>query len=184
MYRSLAVSVILCCALLGGCRNSQPSGSGEGSWHIPFGKSYNYDDILVSRTVDGDTLKLENGERVRLIGIDTPEVHESEKLYKDSRKSGMSVDAIKAMGKRAWDYARPLVEGKRVRLEFDKERRDRYQRLLAYVFLQDGTFVNAEIIKAGFASPMAYPPNVKYRDMFKGLYDEARENRRGLWKEQ
>ena len=59
--------------------------SGDWKFSMPFGKSYNYADILVQRAVDGDTLKLENGERVRLIGIDTPEMHESDKLYRDSQ---------------------------------------------------------------------------------------------------
>ncbi|MFA5005554.1 MAG: thermonuclease family protein, partial [Candidatus Omnitrophota bacterium] len=74
-----------------------------------------------------------------------------------------------------------LVEGKKVKLEFDIERRDRYGRLLAYAYLEDGTFVNAEIIRQGYASLMTYPPNVKYADMFLKLYQEARVNKRGLW---
>lgn len=175
---------LFCCAVACGCQNAPGAGNERGAWSIPFGKSYTYDDILVTRAVDGDTLKLENGERVRLIGIDTPEVHESQKLYKDSRKSGRDPAAIQRMGKKSWAVTRKLVEGRRARLEFDAEKRDRYGRLLAYVFLQDGTFVNAEIIKAGYASPMNYPPNVKYKEKFKGLYNEARENRRGLWKEE
>ncbi len=147
-----------------------------------FGRTHNYSDILVTRAVDGDTLVLETGERVRLIGIDTPEMHESNKLYKDARRSRESVAAIKEMGKRSWQFTRALVEGKRVRLEFDVEKLDRYDRILAYVYLKDGTFVNAEIVKAGYASLLTYPPNVKYADLFRNLYEEARLNRRGLWK--
>jgi micrococcal nuclease len=74
------------------------------------------------------------------------------------------------------------VEGKRVSLEFDVERYDRYGRLLAYVYLKDGTFVNARIVQEGYASLMTYPPNVKYADMFLKLYQQARQDRRGLWK--
>jgi micrococcal nuclease len=75
------------------------------------------------------------------------------------------------------------VEGKRVSLEFDVERYDKYDRLLAYVYIKDsGVFLNAEIVKEGYASLMTYPPNVKYADLFRKLYQEARENRRGLWK--
>jgi len=140
-----------------------------------------YSGVLVSRAVDGDTLKLGTGERVRLIGIDTPEMHESEKLYRDSRKSGQGVKEIQAMGRRAYEFTKSLVEGKRVRLEFDVEKHDKYGRLLAYVYLQDGTFVNAEIVKQGYASLMTYPPNVKYADLFLNLYRQARENKRGLW---
>jgi len=143
----------------------------------------NYDNVLVVRAVDGDTLKLANNERVRLIGIDTPEMHESEKLYRDSRKSGQDAQTIQALGKRAYAFTKALVEGKTVRLEFDVEKRDKYKRLLAYVYLPDGTFVNAEIVKQGYASLMTYPPKVKYADEFRRLYQQAREQRLGLWKE-
>jgi len=143
----------------------------------------NYDNILVSRVVDGDTLRLSNNEKVRLIGIDTPEMHESEKLYRDSRKSGQDAKTIQALGRRSYAFTKSLVEGKTVRLEFDVEKRDKYKRLLAYVFLPDGTFVNAEIVKQGYASLMTYPPNVKHADEFRRLYQQARELRLGLWKE-
>jgi len=62
------------------------------------------------------------------------------------------------------------------------EKYDKYNRLLAYVYLKDGTFVNAEIVKQGYASLMTFPPNVKYADLFLKLYQEARKNKRGLWK--
>jgi len=142
-----------------------------------------FDAVFVERVVDGDTLKLASGERVRLIGIDTPEMHESEKLYRDSKRSGQDAATIKALGKRSWQFTRNLVEGKAVRLEFDVEKRDKYKRLLAYVYLPDGTFVNAEIIRQGYASVMTYPPNVKHADEFLKLYRRARDTKLGLWKE-
>ena len=150
---------------------------------IPFGKSYNYADVLVTRAIDGDTLVLETGERLRLIGIDTPEMHESKKLYRDSERSKQGVDIIQKLGVRAYKFTKDLVEGKRVSLEFDVEKYDKYGRLLAYVYLkgQNNTFVNAEIVKQGYASLMTIPPNIKYADLFKELYQEARESRRGLW---
>ncbi|MDD5154941.1 MAG: thermonuclease family protein, partial [Candidatus Omnitrophica bacterium] len=151
----------------------------QGKFTIPFGRSYDYSDIYVTRVVDGDTLKLENGERVRLIGIDTPEMHDSDKLYRDARRTKQDIQTIKAMGRRAYNFTRTLVEGKQVRLEFDVERYDRYGRLLAYVFLKDsGAFVNAEIIKQGYASVMTYPPNVEYADLFLKLYQQARQDKR------
>ena len=155
----------------------------EAKWQIPFGgRNYDYNNILVTRAVDGDTLVLENNERVRLTGIDTPEMHESSKLNRDAQRSGQDVETIKQLGRRAYEFTKKLVEGKRVRLEFDVERYDKYKRILAYVYLTDGTFVNAEIVKQGYASLMTYPPNVKYADLFQSLYREARENQRGLWK--
>jgi len=136
----------------------------------------------VSRVVDGDTLKLSGGERVRLIGVDTPEVHYSDKLLRDAKKSGKDIAYIQAMGKKASEFTKSLCADKRVRLEFDAEKRDRYGRLLAYVYLEDGTFVNAKIIEEGYGQVMTIPPNVKYADLFLQLQREARENARGLWK--
>jgi micrococcal nuclease len=152
-----------------------------GKFTIPLGRSYNYADILVKRVIDGDTIQLETGERVRLIGIDTPEMHESQKLYRDSERSNEDISTIQELGRRAFEFTKNLVEGKRVSLEFDVEKYDRYKRLLAYVYLKDGTFVNAKIVEEGYASLMTFPPNVKYADLFLKLYQEARENRRGLW---
>jgi micrococcal nuclease len=156
--------------------------SEDAVFKVPFGQTYNYADILVKRVVDGDTLELESGERVRLIGIDTPEMHESKKLYKDAQRTQQDITTIQKLGLRAYEFTKDLVEGKRVSLEFDLEKYDRYKRLLAYVYLKDGTFVNAEIVKAGYASLMTFPPNVKYADLFLKLYREARENRKGLWR--
>ena len=156
--------------------------SGRVKVSIPFGGKYDYSNVLVRRAVDGDTLVLENNERVRLIGIDTPEIHESDKLYKDSQRSQEDIETIKALGMRSYAFTKKLVEGKRVRLEFDVDKHDRYNRLLAYVYLKDGTFVNAKIVEEGYASLMTIAPNVKYADLFLKLYHEARNNRRGLWK--
>lgn len=155
----------------------------KAKFFIPLGKSYDYTDILVKRAIDGDTLQLESGERLRLIGIDTPELHDSEKLYKDSQRSGEDTVKIKELGRRAWEFTRGLTEGKRVSLEFDVERRDKYGRLLAYAYLKDGTFVNAKIVEEGYASLMTFPPNVKYAGLLSKLYRQAREQRRGLWRD-
>lgn len=108
----------------------------------------------IKRVIDGDTLLLTNGLRVRLIGIDTPEVHESAKLYLDAQRSGRDIKTIKASGRKATAFTKSLVEKKQIRLEFDSNdvylgRRDKYGRILAYVYLMDGTFLNAEIIKQG-----------------------------------
>ncbi|HQP10848.1 MAG TPA: thermonuclease family protein [Candidatus Omnitrophota bacterium] len=168
---------------------------------------------FVERIVDGDTFKLSNGERVRLIGVDTPESKANAKAKRDSQRSQQDVKAITAMGKKAAKYLDWLMGlGLSVRMEFDVQKKDRYGRLLAYVFLVDNSgqgrqilpdadpftpgaenftpvyaddaiFVNATLIKAGYASPMTVPPNVRHADLFKELYREAREQKRGLWKE-
>ena len=123
---------------------------------------------VVERAVDGDTVVLVGGERVRYIGIDTPELHHPKK-------------PVERYAREAKEFNRRLVEGKKIRLETDVERRDKYGRLLAYVFLEDGRFVNAELIKEGYAQLLTIPPNVRYVDLFTGLQKQARENKRGLW---
>lgn len=137
--------------------------------------------VYVSRVVDGDTLKLSDGRRVRLIGIDTPEVHYSDKLLRDARRNNRDIKAIQDMGRKASDFTKGLAENKKVRLEFDVERKDKYGRLLAYAYLEDGTFVNARIMEEGYAQVMTIPPNVRYADYFLKLQRQARENRKGLW---
>lgn len=137
----------------------------------------------VSRVVDGDTIKLSDGERVRLIGVDTPEVHYSDKLLRDAKKSGRDAETIQAMGRSASAFTKSLVFGKKVKLEFDVEPRDRYGRLLAYVYLEDGTFVNAKILEEGYGQVLTIPPNVKYADRFIRLQQDARAGRKGLWGE-
>jgi micrococcal nuclease len=139
------------------------------------------DTLTVIRATDGDTLQLSNGEKVRLIGIDTPESSNNSKLRRDAKKTGHDASEIIRMGKEAAAFTRSLVQGKRVRLELDVRQRDKYGRLLAYVYLEDGTFVNAEIMKAGYAQIMTIPPNVKHQDLFLGFQKEAREKGRGLW---
>ena len=126
------------------------------------------DSLSVKRVIDGDTLLMADGERVRLIGVDTPETKHPQK-------------SIQYFGKEAYLFTKKMVEGKEVRLEFDWQRRDKYGRLLAYVYLTDGTFLNSEIIKQGYG--FAYTRfSFKYLEDFRTYEREARENRKGLWK--
>lgn len=136
---------------------------------------------FVARAVDGDTLKLSDGRRVRLIGVDTPELHHSDKLLRDSRRTHKDIKDIQALGEKAAIFTRQLCEGKAVRLETDVRKQDKYGRLLAYVYLEDGTFVNAKIVEEGYGQVMTIPPDVKYADYFLKLEREAREKRKGLW---
>jgi micrococcal nuclease len=137
---------------------------------------------IVKRVVDGDTVVLATGEKVRLIGIDTPESRQNRKLKRDMERTRQDADTIIALGKRSAQFTRTLTEGKKVRLEFDVEKQDRYGRTLAYLYAEDGTFVNAEIIREGYAMVLTVPPNVKYKDLFVKLQKEAREAKRGLWR--
>ena len=124
--------------------------------------------VKVKRVIDGDTLLLTNGEKVRLIGVDTPETKHPQK-------------PVQRFGREAYLFTRELVEGKEVRLDFDWQRRDKYGRLLAYVYLTDGTFLNAEIIIQGYGFAYTRFP-FKYLEEFRKYEREARENKRGLWK--
>jgi len=139
----------------------------------------------VTRIVDGDTLKvfyLEGEESIRLIGIDTPESRVNKKTKKDAKRSGQDIETIIAMGERATEYVESLVKpGGLITIEFDVQERDRYKRLLGYVYLPNGNMLNEEIVKAGYASVMTIPPNVKYKDRFLIAYQEARERKVGLW---
>jgi micrococcal nuclease len=118
-----------------------------------------------------------------LIGIDTPESRKNKKAYKDSGRSGEDIEKIIAMGKEATEYAKGLIKsGDIIKIEFDVQKRDQYKRLLAYVYLNDGRMLNEEIIRAGYASPLTYVPNVKYQERFMKAYKEAREKGRGLFR--
>ncbi|MBK9179072.1 MAG: thermonuclease family protein [Acidimicrobiales bacterium] len=127
----------------------------------------------VERVVDGDTIVVDLGgrsERVRLIGIDTPE-------SVDPRRS------VECFGREAAAFTASLLPaGTPVRLVRDVEARDRYDRLLAYVYRQpDGLFVNAELARQGYALPLTIPPNVAHGDELRALAAEARDVGRGLW---
>jgi len=139
---------------------------------------YALDTAKVIRVVDGDTLKIElkgKKESIRLIGIDTPESRANKKAYKDAYKSKQTIETIIGLGKRATAYVKTLVNaGDTVKIEYDVQKRDKYKRLLGYVYLSSGEMLNENIIRAGYASLMTYPPDVKYVERFQKAYKEAR----------
>ena len=121
----------------------------------------NLQTVTVARVVDGDTVELADGRRVRYIGMNTPE--RDQPYYKD-----------------ASDTNRQLVNGKTVQLELDVEPIDKYGRTLGYVWV-DGTMANLEIVRQGFANAFTVPPNVRYEAEFRNAERSAREAGRGLW---
>lgn len=127
---------------------------------------------VVRYVVDGDTVDIEiNGteERVRLIGIDTPE----------TKKPNTPVECF---GPEASAFTTALLPvGTPLHLERDVEGRDKYQRLLAYVYLADGTFVNLEIVSRGYAHLLTIPPNVAHVDEFVSAARAAEAANTGLW---
>ncbi len=130
----------------------------------------------MTRIIDGDTFWCEDANRkrikIRLIGVDAPETRNTAKKERSPYGDESALFLAKMIG------------GKKVRLEFDVSKYDRYGRTLAYVYLNDGTFVNAELLKRGYATVMTVPPNVRYADSFVRLAARARANRRGLWREE
>ncbi len=140
--------------------------------------------LIVTKVIDGDTFKMSDGEKVRLMGIDTPEKFESDKLDRQSGQSGRDKETIKKLGEASSEYVRKLVEGKKVTLVKDPgyDDRDKYGRLLRYIYMEDGTFVNAKILEDGYAN-VYYSKQISKMDEFKKLEREARENKRGLWGE-
>jgi micrococcal nuclease len=139
---------------------------------IPVSSQADSATVQVVRIIRGDTIEVccVFGDRVkvRYIGVDTPETHHP-------------MRGVEPYGMEAAEANRKLVDGKTVRLEFDVQQFDKYGRTLAYVYLEDGTFVNAWLVEHGYAMVMTVPPNVKYQDLFLRLQREAREAGRGLW---
>lgn len=126
--------------------------------------------VYVNRVVDGDTVEVQMGDReedVRYIGVDTPETVKPE-------------EPVQCFGPEASDFNHRLVEQKWVRLVFDEDRRDVYGRLLAYVYLE-GRFVNAELVRRGFARTLRIPPNDRFARPLKRLEIAAARAGRGLW---
>ena len=138
------------------------------------------------RVIDGDTIVVRLADRrlkqVRLIGIDTLEVHDSEKFTREMARTGRDATTLRGLGRRAAAFtAAWLPPGRRVGLELDVERRDRNGRLLAYVWRADGILVNLALLEAGQAQLLTIPPNVRHADRFQACAAAARAARRGLW---
>ncbi len=117
--------------------------------------------VKVSRVLDGDTIEIEGGERVRYLGINAPELGQP-----------FSTEATRENER--------LVAGRTVNLEFDVQTQDRYERLLAYIWIND-TLINKEIVRNGYAISETIQPNDKYQDLILGAQQEAKDACRGLW---
>ncbi len=124
----------------------------------------------VVRVIDGDTAELAGGARVRFLGIDAPE------LAKDGRPAEPGAQQAK-------DYVAALLQGKTVRLEYDRERYDRYGRLLAYLYLPDGTMVNLAVVRRGLARVYSQAPNLRHQETLNAAQQEAMAAGRGLWEQ-
>ncbi len=127
----------------------------------------NQEGVLVTRVIDGDTIEIEGGIKVRYIGINTPETVDP--------RTG-----VECFGKQASAKNKELVEGKKVKLEKDVSETDKYGRLLRYIYL-DNNFVNEYLVKEGFAYSSPYPPDIKYQEILNKAQNEAQASEKGLW---
>ncbi len=144
-----------------------------------------FDYYRVTKVFDGDTFEVDykgKKEKVRMLAIDTPEKWESEKLNKDSERTGNDRKTIQKLGGLASEFTEKLISGKKVRLEPDpvNDDKDKYGRLLRYVYLEEGTFVNLKIVEEGYANAYTRFP-ISKKDEFLKAEKNARENKRGLW---
>jgi len=125
--------------------------------------------ISVIRAVDGDTLLLEGGYRIRLLGVNTPETKHPDRL-------------AEPFGDEAYRFTQSIVAGRSVTLEFDRERLDHYHRVLAYVYLEDGKLLNRELIQHGMSpAVVSFPIRSDRKRIFEAAEREARSNHAGIW---
>lgn len=128
------------------------------------------DETVKARWVaDGDTIVLQDGRRVRYIGIDAPEID-----HTNGRPT--------PLGHAARSLNRRLVDGWQLRLVYDQETSDRFGRVLAYVYRGDGLFINAELLRQGHAHFLYHPPNVRHADILLAAQRAAMESGRGIWR--
>jgi len=128
-----------------------------------------YSFVKVKKVYDGDTILLTNGNKIRLLGINTPEV---ESRYKSASEAG---------GEAAKQWLKKLLLKKKVRIERDVEKHDKYSRVLAHVFTEDKQHINLELVKKGFASVNIHPPNIKYTDELVDAQNQAEQAQLGIW---
>ncbi len=148
-----------------------------------FTEGEDYKNVLVKRVVRADTVVLESGERIRLIGLEAP--NPPKPTYEPTDQYGRpvmkkEVSPITSLDEQSLEFAQELLLDKYVRLEFDEERKDSNFQTMAYIFLKDGTFANTEILRQGFANLRITPPNTKYASKLREAYKEARREKRGL----
>ncbi len=145
-----------------------------------------YQNVLVERVISADTIVLEGGPKIKLIGLKAPPAPRRPRVEYD--KNGLPIEAPglpeNTFEEKAYAFANKLFVGKRVRLEFDDSKSDDTFMTMAYVFLiEDGVMANTEILRYGYADLQIQPPNFKYEEKLREAYQEARREKRGLHNE-
>jgi micrococcal nuclease len=191
IFRNTLISIITAASVFSGGCSAVNTASDQGQVNTPAQASetqtgtqagetqsvegINFEKAVISRVVDGDTVVLSDGKRVRFIGMDTPESTTTTEFY----------------GKEASDYTKSQLTGKTVYLEKDVSETDRYGRLLRYVWLSlpkeisdseiRSKMFNAILVQEGYAQSSTYPPDVKYQEYLTRYNSEARNANKGLW---
>ena len=163
---------------------------GESNFDFFFKNSAQYKDVVVKEIISADRFRLkenpgEKGEIIKLIGLRA--LKPPKKKTEDIKRNDLGivikkpVTPLTSIEEKAFEFARELLEGQHVRLEFDADKLSEKHETLAYVFLlEDNIFVNTEILRHGFAHLSIRPPNTKYADELRAAYKEARREQRGL----
>ncbi|MDF1582408.1 MAG: thermonuclease family protein [Methyloprofundus sp.] len=140
--------------------------SNERAAELQLAKSYSY--YVVKKVYDGDTVQLSDGRKIRLLGINTPEIEHPNQ-------------AEQVGGELAKKWLIEALLGKKVRLEFAQEKRDKYQRYLAHIFTEQDVHINCELVRLGFASVNVFPPSLKYVPELIEAEREAEAGKLGIW---
>ncbi len=143
--------------------------------------------VKILNIIDGDSLLVQEGSskiKLRLIGIDAPESFPNDKALLDAKRIRTDLKSIVAAGKRSKKHLEDLLAGhNKIKIVTDKQKHDDYGRLLAYVFIGENQFINLQMIKDGYARPMAKSPNLRYADQFSESARQASREKLGLWSE-
>ncbi len=175
---------------------------------MPFRPCQAADFVTVKSVIDGETLQLSDNTKVRLIGIDVPASSKNVKLRDDMKSTEQAGPTLIAAGKNAAKFLRKLIEKEKIVVEYVREEKDKSGRRWAYVYFyldphlnmeipetwyaevspetgerQLRVFLNATMIRAGYAQMKILPPNIKFQELFSTLQEEAKERKRGLWEE-
>ena len=126
---------------------------------------------VVQEVLTGDTIRLEGGKTLKYIGLSSPPLQSI-------------IPLVRQYGAEALEFNKQLLSGKKILVEWDSQIRDTRNNFLGYVFLEDGTFVNKEILKAGHARAVVTPPNLRYASFFRKSELEARRSKKGIWEKE
>ena len=171
LRKSVIFIILLFAVGIAGCNEKPPSLHISTSTETAAGGEFRN----VYKVIDGDTfwMKDRDGriEKIRLIGIDAPEAHKSK--HKD----------VQRFGRESKEFLKQFLKSRKVALEYDVQKTDQYGRTLAYVYLEDGTFLNDYLIRYGYARVATFPPNVKYQKQLLASQKHARRQSMGMWKD-